>query len=44
MELKKAQKQEEVNKAAAAAAINATDAMQVGVTGGRQAPNGVSRW
>ena len=33
-ELKKAQKQEEVNKAAAAAANNATDAMQVGVEAG----------
>jgi len=38
-ELKKAQKQEEVNKAAAAAANNATDAMQVGVEAGASTPN-----
>jgi hypothetical protein len=39
-ELKKAQKQEEVNKAAAAAAANnATDAMQVGVEAGASTPN-----
>ena len=37
-ELKKAQKQEEVNKAAAAA-NNATDAMQVGVEAGASTPN-----